>query len=199
MLDRLQELLSGIVRSDGTVMSNENIPMTREQLTALTMGHERDSIITEDKSPVQYKIGFGPFPTIDTNPSLSMIFSNINKKDIHWGIAVPIVACLNAYAIQRSISSVYFKYALICGSFAGIMNSAGRPYYRLKGYSRNDEEASRYLGWKLPVYYDHDFLLSIPSDADSATIITQNPMNLPENLRNRVISTLFEARSITNK
>lgn len=199
MLERLQGLLSGIAKPDGTVMSNENIPMTSKQLTALTMGHERDSVTTNDRPPVHYKIGLGPFPVIDNNPRLSMIFSNIDKKDIYWGIAVPIIACLNAYVIQRSISSVYFKYALICGSFAGIMNTAGRPYYRLKGYSRNDEEASRYLGWKLPVYYDHDFLISIPPDADNATIITQNPMNLPEHLRHRIISTLFETRSITNE
>ena len=57
---------------------------------------------------------------------------------------------------------------------------------RLKGYARNDIEAAKYLHWKTPIYYDSDFLLGIPPDAGTATIVTQNILNLPEHLRANV-------------
>ena len=52
------------------------------------------------------------------------------------------------------------------------------PYRRLIGYSRNDDEAEKYLGWKKPIYYDSDLLLKIPEDIKEATVVTAQPFDL---------------------
>ena len=52
------------------------------------------------------------------------------------------------------------------------------PYRRLIGYSRNDDEAVKYLGWKKPIYYDSDLLLKIPDDIHEATVVTAQPLDL---------------------
>lgn len=52
------------------------------------------------------------------------------------------------------------------------------PYRRLIGYSRNDDEAAKYLGWKRPIYYDSDLLLALPEDLERATVVTAQPLDL---------------------
>jgi hypothetical protein len=170
----------------GTVLSNENLPLTFEQRQALRVGYAQDPTIALPVDiPFEYKHGNGPYPVIDKEPSIGMILSNMNKVDIYWGLSVPIVACLAAYQMKKGVNNFYFKYALCMGTLGGIVNSTTGPYNRLIGHDRNDSEAARYLGWKLPIYYDVDFLLGTPGDSENATIITQDPRNLPTHLQSR--------------
>jgi hypothetical protein len=61
----------------------------------------------------------------------------------------------------------------------GLLGLFLMPYRRLIGYSRNDDEAVRYLGWKKPIYYDSDLLLGIPPDVADATIVTAQQLDVP--------------------
>lgn len=123
--------------------------LTEAELLEMRTSYNKDFPNYAERSyPIRYKYGNGPYPVIDSDPPLSKVLSNINRRDAMWGIACPIAVVLHTYFTQSNIlyifafryfhivyhfisanyRSINFRIGIFIGLGAGIISAAVRPY-----------------------------------------------------------------------